>query len=397
MVLSALYILVDNILSRYNNWLDLNSGELQMPYEFSWFGVTNTVSFFVAVFLASFVLKTNPKKDSNRIFALMFIVISVVTLSGALFEFSEPKERIWQDVRNFSFFPVYGLLVYFVSIFPRRYTIFGTNRYATILLFVPCFVGWILYFLYSSLFISGLIWNIVTAVSLFYAILVLVRSYVHAVTDIELKQIKYILAAFAIQGTFFAFLFLSLLITFLSVAVMPASVLVDILFVVLVAYAILKFQLFDIEVKVKRSVKYIMVTAVLIASLLFINELVETFLLESLFSGEITASILTACMVGVLFIPVERLCRRGVNKLFPKVRESEEHYHFKKEEVYRATLEEAWVDGTLTEKEKMMLKSLREKLGLSEEEHNKIETEVKKGFKLDQETPSTPPGSIVPG
>lgn len=368
-----------------------------MPYEFSWFGVTNTVSFFVAVFLASFVLKTNPKKDSNRIFALMFIVISVVTLSGALFEFSEPKERIWQDVRNFSFFPVYGLLVYFVSIFPRRYTIFGTNRYATILLFVPCFVGWILYFLYSSLFISGLIWNIVTAVSLFYAILVLVRSYVHAVTDIELKQIKYILAAFAIQGTFFAFLFLSLLITFLSVAVMPASVLVDILFVVLVAYAILKFQLFDIEVKVKRSVKYIMVTAVLIASLLFINELVETFLLESLFSGEITASILTACMVGVLFIPVERLCRRGVNKLFPKVRESEEHYHFKKEEVYRATLEEAWVDGTLTEKEKMMLKSLREKLGLSEEEHNKIETEVKKGFKLDQETPSTPPGSIVPG
>lgn len=69
--------------------------------------------------------------------------------------------------------------------------------------------------------------------------------------------------------------------------VAETSVLVDVLFVVLIAYAILKYQLFDIEVKTKRGIRYFIVMTTFAGSLIILSEGMEFFLVESLFSGPV--------------------------------------------------------------------------------------------------------------
>lgn len=355
-----------------------------MSYTFDWSATPNIVSLIFSAFLAIFVLKTNPKKDYNRVFALMFADVSVTAFFGTMILLStDPNVFIWKDLLFFSCLPIYGLVAYFVSIFPRKCTVFGRRRYAVALLFLPGVFAGGLYLRDRSLFLAGgpleESWRIVTIASLFYGLLVLVRSHLDAISDIERRQVKYVLAAFAMQAFFcvqyLAYQFLPFLNT-LYIAVATASVLVDVLFVVLIAYAILKYQLFDIEVKMKKGIRYSIVMTTLAASLIILNESLEYFLMGSFFSGPIF-SIAAAVLLAALFIPVNGLAERGVNRLFPKVSDSKPHYDLKKKEIYRAALEQAWVDGNPSEKEKAMLKSLKEKLDLSESDHKRLEAETK--------------------
>lgn len=355
-----------------------------MSYTFDWLAVPNIVSLVFSAFLAIFVLKTNPKKDYNRVFALMFTDVSITAFSGTMVLFStDPNALIWKDLLFLSCLPIYGLVAYFVSIFPRRCTVFGKHRYATALLFLPSVLVGGLYIKDRSPSIAGVplegTWRIVTITSLFFALVVLVRSHLYAISETERIQVKYVLVAFAIQAIFcvahFAFPFIASLST-VYVAVAAASVLVDVLFVVLIAYAILKYQLFDIEVKMKRGIKYSIVMTSLAALLILFNESLEFFLMGSIFS-EPVFSILGAFLLAVVFIPVNNWAQETVDKIFPNVSNSEQHYNLKKTEIYRAALEQAWVDGNPSEKEKAMLTRLREKLGLSERDHNKLEAETK--------------------
>lgn len=359
-------------------------GLTEMSYTFSWWVLPNVVSLIFSTLLAIFVLKTNPNKNYNRVFALMFTDISITAFSGTMVLLStNPNVFIWKDLLFLSTLPIYGLVVYFVSIFPRRRTVFGKNRYAAALLFLPSVLTGGLYLQDRSPFIAGGplegSWRIVTITSLFYALLVLVRSHLYAISEIERRQVKYVLVAFAIQAIFcVSHLALRSLSSFyiLYVAVAAVSVLVDVLFVVLIAYAILKYQLFDIEVKMKRGIRYSIVMTTLAASFIIFNESVEFFLMGSLFTGPVL-SIAAAFLLAVLFIPVNNWAQGTVDKLFPNVSDSEQHYNLKKTEIYTAALEQAWVDGIPSEKEKAMLKRLREKLDLSEKDHKKLEAETK--------------------
>ena len=354
-----------------------------MSYAFNWLAIPNVVSLIFSAFLAIVVLKTNPNKNYNRVFALMFIDVSITAFSGAMVLFStDPNMLIWKDLSFLSSLPVYGLVVYFVSIFPRKCTVFGKQRYAGALLFLPSVLAGGLYLRDRSPFIAGGplegSWEIATITSLFYALLVLVRSHLYAISEIERRQVKYVLVAFAIQAVFcVTYLAIRFSLSFHSVyvAVAAASVLVDVLFVVLIAYAILKYQLFDIEVKMKRSIRYSIIMTAFVISLIVFNESLEFFLMESLFSGPVF-SISAAVFIAVLFTPVNSLAKKGVDKLFPNVSDSEQHYYFKKTEIYKATLEQAWVDGSPSEKEKAMLKRLREKLDISEKDHEKLKAEI---------------------
>jgi len=364
-------------------------GLTEMSYMFNWLAIPNVISLVFSAFLVIYVLKTNPNKDYNRVFALMFIDVSVTAFSGTMVLFStDPNVFIWKDLLFLSSLPIYGLVAYFVSIFPRKSTVFGKNRYAVALLFLPSVLAGGLYLRDRSPFIAGGSlegsWEIVTITSLFYALLVLLRSNLNAISTIERKQIKYVLVAFTIQAVFcVTHLAIRFLLPFYTVyvAVVAASVLVDVLFVMFIAYAILKYQLFDIEVKMKRGIRYLIIMTILAASLILFNESLEFFLMESLSSGPVF-NISAAFLLAVLFTPVNILTKKGVDKLFPNVSDSEQHYNLKKTEIYRAALEQAWVDGNPSEKEKAMLKRLIEKLELSEKDHNKLETEIKMKIEL---------------
>lgn len=358
-----------------------------MSYMFDWLAIPNVISLGLSAFMVYYVLKTNPNKDYNRVFALMFTDVSITAFSGTMIVLStDPNVFIWKDLLFLSCLPIYGLVAYFVSIFPRRCTVFGKHRYVAALLFLPSVLAGGLYLRDRSPFIAGGplegSWEIVTITSLFYALLVLVRSYLYAISEIERRQVKYVLVAFALQAIFCVTrLAFRIIPSFYIVhAVAATSVLVDVLFVALIAYAILKYQLFDIEVKMKRGIRYFIVMTTFAGSLIILNEGMEFFLVESLFSGPVF-SIAVAVLLATLFIPVNSLAKRGVNRLFPNVSDSERHYDLKKTEIYRAALEQAWVDGSPSEKEKAMLERLREKLGLSEKDHKKLEAETK--MKLD--------------
>ncbi len=74
------------------------------------------------------------------------------------------------------------------------------------------------------------------------------------------------------------------------------------------------------------------------------------------------------------------------DRLFPKLAKSVKYDFSHEIMVYKNQLRHALEDGIITEKENNMLRSLRDDLGLSDEDHENLLKELTKGHKLDKIT-----------
>lgn len=140
-----------------------------------------------------------------------------------------------------------------------------------------------------------------------------------------------------------------------------------------VAYALVRYQLFDLDVKVRRTVKR--------SALLFV-------FLAVFFLGSETAEIVVSEQIGPLFglgaavlltlalRPVERLAGRVAAAVVPGARTVEEMDPDERLDLYREQVAIAYADGNLTDKERRMLKAARERLELSEDEADAVESRV---------------------
>ena len=189
------------------------------------------------------------------------------------------------------------------------------------------------------------------------------------------RQAKAYLAAFTVHDGGFAILLAIFLLQLPTPAIVSEFMgfvpwpILNIWLTSLLAYGILRTQLFDIDLRIKRGMAKGTVAAGIAAIFLVASELTERTLPAS---GTMLA-ILAAGIVALAFRPLERHASRLVDRVMPATTESEEYVGGRKGHVYRAAVEELLVDGELSSRDAEILAALRQRLGIAEDVARSIE------------------------
>ena len=143
-----------------------------------------------------------------------------------------------------------------------------------------------------------------------------------------------------------------------------------------VAYGILKHQLFDIHFIVKETFVYLIITIVLIGVFRLIELVLSNLISSTFFGGDLPARLIAAAIVASMFFPLRSQAVKIGNKLFPKLTRSVKSGHKRNLAIYKKQLEFVLADGKITKKEREMLKALRVDLGVSEKDHSRLVKEL---------------------
>lgn len=147
--------------------------------------------------------------------------------------------------------------------------------------------------------------------------------------------------------------------------------------VLVLGYGLLRHQLFGIDLKVKWSIKQSTLAAIFLAVIFAVSEGAQA-LFEGVVGDE--TGILLGIGAGALLLfalaPVQRFAERVSDVAMPGVKAPDEMTDDERLGLYRRQVEIAWNDGTLSANERLMLKDLREQLGLSAEVAERVDTEV---------------------
>lgn len=147
----------------------------------------------------------------------------------------------------------------------------------------------------------------------------------------------------------------------------------SLLAVPLIAYGILRTQLFDIDLRIRWTIKQSTIAAAFVAIMFLVSEAAENF-----FSAEIGgfAGLLAAALVVFFLVPLQNFAERVANATMPNTQETPEYIAFRKMQVYEAALTEARQEGGISKKERALLIRLRDSLGISESDAAAIEREL---------------------
>lgn len=132
-------------------------------------------------------------------------------------------------------------------------------------------------------------------------------------------------------------------------------------YVALMAYGVLRVQLFDLDLKLKFALKQSTVGAVIAAGFFLGSEILEAVIpVEGTILG-----LLVAGAIVLLLRPVQRFAEAVASGVMPGVEATPAYLESRKHEVYRAALEGAIEDGVVTPKERAILDRLRDQLEIS--------------------------------
>lgn len=139
------------------------------------------------------------------------------------------------------------------------------------------------------------------------------------------------------------------------------------------AYAILRHQLFGIELRIKWTIRRGTVAAAFVAVFFVASEAAQR-----VFEGVAgpVAGLAAAGLLVFALAPLQRLADRLANGAMPRVHDSEEYRTVRKRELYRAAVESALQDGIVTERERDVLATMAEGLGLGPVEARAIERDA---------------------
>lgn len=143
----------------------------------------------------------------------------------------------------------------------------------------------------------------------------------------------------------------------------------------LIAYGILRAHLFDIDLKIRWTIKQSTLAGLIVSIIFLVTEGASEFL-----SAELgTVSGLLAAAVLIFFLtPLQRFAESVASKAMPNTENTPEYVAFRKMQVYEAALRDALVEGGISDKERNLLGHLRESLGISHADAEAIEAELTK-------------------
>jgi hypothetical protein len=142
----------------------------------------------------------------------------------------------------------------------------------------------------------------------------------------------------------------------------------------LIAYGILRGYLFDIDLKIRWTIKQSTVAAIFVSVFFLISEGANRFL-EAEIGG--WAGLVAAAALMFVLNPLQQFAERIASSAMPKTENTPEYIAFRKMQVYENALAEALEEGGISGKERTLLNHLRESLGISNADGEAIEAELK--------------------
>lgn len=158
----------------------------------------------------------------------------------------------------------------------------------------------------------------------------------------------------------------------------------------LVIYGVARFNVVDLDIKLKWSLSRGTVAAAFIAVFFVASELAAVFFEDLI--GSTGIGILAAGAVVLFIAPLQGAAERLAQRAMPHVEDNEAYRNYRRIQIYRVALEGALQDGVLNAKEAGSLANLRLHLGLSDTDHEALEAEVRAGTG----PPVGPGSSLVP-
>ena len=143
----------------------------------------------------------------------------------------------------------------------------------------------------------------------------------------------------------------------------------------LIAYGILRTQLFDIDLRIRWTIKQSTLAAIFVALVYLISEGADRFLSEELGKW---AGLLASALVVFFLAPLQRFAERVASVAMPNTQNTPEYAAFRKLQVYESSLSEALLGG-ISEKERVLLNTLRDTLGISPADAMSLEKELLQG------------------
>jgi hypothetical protein len=134
-----------------------------------------------------------------------------------------------------------------------------------------------------------------------------------------------------------------------------------IIYVPLVAYGVLRVQLFDIDLRIKRTLKRSMVAAAFVAAFFVISELAGNYLSSQF--GAVVGVLGTAVLVFFLD-HIQRAAERLSNAAMPNTVDTPEYESFRKLQVYDSAVRAALEDGHISERQRRVLDSMIESMSI---------------------------------
>jgi hypothetical protein len=141
----------------------------------------------------------------------------------------------------------------------------------------------------------------------------------------------------------------------------------------LIAYGILRTQLFDIDLRIRWTIKQSTFAGVIVAVIYLISEGASQFLSSEL--GNV-AGLLAAAVLMFFLTPLQHFAERVASVAMPNTQNTPEYAAHRKMQVYEAAVTEAVPDGNISERERALLNSLRDSLGISTVDADALETEL---------------------
>jgi len=141
----------------------------------------------------------------------------------------------------------------------------------------------------------------------------------------------------------------------------------------LIAYGILRTQLFDIDLRIRWTIKQTTVAAALLAVVFLVSEGVSAFLSAEL--GNV-AGLLAAAVVVFFLAPLQRFAERVASTAMPNTENTPAYTTFRKMQVYETAVAEAREGGGISAKERALLIRLRDSLGICESDAEAIERDL---------------------
>ncbi|HUR62175.1 MAG TPA: hypothetical protein VM286_07410 [Candidatus Thermoplasmatota archaeon] len=372
--------------------------------------------------LATLVARTGWQQRHNRIFAALYLLSGLNSITQGILPVAEgfhaqaplfPGLYPWLLVQITCAVLMLPLLFLFVLNFPRPMPWAVRHPRLQWLAFT---VSLIFGGLFWSILLRGMAgapldeviadlalpfegFNVLATAVIFAATFLLFRTQHAASSAIERRQAGYLLLGFfpafaaTTAITLLGFAFRADAVQYQQPVQLYISPVLELGAAAVTAFAILKYRLLDFELKVKGGMRYVLMTVMLGTVLFLVEVYVGNFILQAKvfgFLGPAGSATLAGISGIVLFKPVHKVSGKVTDRLFPEATAPKVDYErSRSREIYQAQATHVLRDAQVTDRELQFLRTLRDQLGLSEAEAQRIEEAVERELGVDDERTGT--------
>ena len=154
-----------------------------------------------------------------------------------------------------------------------------------------------------------------------------------------------------------------------------------IIYVPLVAYGVLRVQLFDIDLRIKRTLQRSTIAGAFVAAFFIVSEFAGLYLSDRL--GAALGILATGALIFLLE-PIQGAAERFSDAAMPNTRKTPEYENFRKLQVYESAVQAALEDGHISDRQRRVLDSMIRSMGIDGRVAAKLESDARASYSAQQ-------------